>query len=80
MVFFFFFFLAFKVFKQFYLCICLFMAVLSPHCCAWAFSACGERELLSSCGAGAAHWGGFSCRRARALGPMGFSSGSTWAQ
>ena len=24
----------------------LFMAVLGLHCCAWAFSSCGERGLL----------------------------------
>ena len=26
--------------------ICLFLAVLGLHCCAWAFSSCGERGLL----------------------------------
>ena len=24
-----------------------FLAVVGPHCCTWAFSSCGERELLS---------------------------------
>ena len=36
-----------------------------------AFSSCGERGLLSSCGVQASRCGGFSCCRARALGPMG---------
>ena len=29
----------------------LFLAVLSLHCCTWAFSSCSERGLLSSWGA-----------------------------
>ena len=29
-----------------YLCIYLFLAALALHCCAWAFSSCGERGLL----------------------------------
>ena len=29
-----------------YLFIYLFLAVLGLHCCAWAFSSCGERGLL----------------------------------
>ena len=33
-----------------------------------AFSGCGRRGLLSSCGAGASHCGGFSCCGAWALG------------
>ena len=53
--------------------------------CAWcsllceqAFSSCNEWELLSSCGACASHFGGFSCCRAQALGHTGFSSCATW--
>ena len=34
-------FLFFKIF------IYLFLAALDLRCCAWAFSSCGERELLS---------------------------------
>ena len=37
-------------------------------CCMWAFSSCGEWELLSRCSAWVSHWGGFSCRIAWALG------------
>ena len=33
-----------------------------------AFSPCSKHRLLSSCGGGASHSSGFSCRRARALG------------
>ena len=35
-----------------------FLAALRLHCCLWAFSTCGERRLLCSCGAQASHWGG----------------------
>ena len=35
---------------------------------AWAFSSCSEQGLTSSCGVQASCCGGFSCRRARALG------------
>ena len=38
------------------------------------FSSCCERALLASCGAWASDCCGFSCRRARALGHVGFSS------
>ena len=62
--FFFFFFMA-----CFYLFIYLFfiLVALGLHCCAWTSSTCGERELLSSCGAWASHCRGFSCRRAQVL-------------
>ena len=43
------------------------MATLSLHCCAWALSS-------SPC------CSGFSSCRARALGPVGFSSCGVWAQ
>ena len=45
------------------------VVVVAPdlHCCAWAFSSCGEQGLLSSCGAQASHCGGFSCCRVQAL-------------
>ena len=50
-----------------------FLAALGLCCCTWAFSSCGERELLIVAVhrlliAGASHRGGFSCCRARALG------------
>ena len=32
--------------NNFYLFIYLFLAALGLHCCAWAFSSCGERGLL----------------------------------
>ena len=47
----------------------LFMAALGLHRCTWAFCSCGEWGLLSTCGAQASYWGGFSCCRAWALGP-----------
>ena len=46
-----------KIFSFIY----LFMAALSLHYCAWAFSSCGECGLLFGCGARASHCGGFSC-------------------
>ena len=42
------------------------------------FASCGERGLLSSCGARASHGSGFSCGGARALGRVGFRSGGSW--
>ena len=48
----------------------LFLAVL-VFIDARAFSSCGERRLLSSCGAWASHCRGFSHCRARALGRTG---------
>ena len=44
-----------------------FLAVLGLHCCAQAFSSCGERGLLLVV-VRASHCGGFSCCGARALG------------
>ena len=44
----------------------LFSAALGLRCCAWAFSNCGEQGLLSNCGVGASHCGGFSHYRAQA--------------
>ena len=49
----------------------LFLTVLALHCCAWAFSSCGEQGLLSSCCAWASHCGGFSCCGAWAPGGVG---------
>ena len=51
----------------------LFLAALHLLCCARAFSRWGKWGD-SSCGAQASHCGGFSCRRAQALGLKGFSS------
>ena len=50
-----------------YLFIYLFLSVLGLCCCKWAFSGCGTQGLLSSCGAQASHYSGFSCCRAAAL-------------
>ena len=36
----------FFFFNKFILFIYLFLAALCLHCCAWAFSSCGERGLL----------------------------------
>ena len=44
----------------FILFIYLFMAALGLHCCARAFSSCGERGATLHCGARASHCGGFS--------------------
>ena len=44
-----------------------FLTALGLHCCAWAFSGCGERGLLSSWDVWASHCGGFS-RRAQLQG------------
>ena len=45
----------------------LFLAVLGIHCCAWAFSGCGEQGLLSSCSVQASHRSGLACCGARTL-------------
>ena len=50
----------------------LFLTVLGPYCCVRAFSSCGERGLLSRCGAWASHCG------AQALESTGSSSFSKW--
>ena len=60
--------------------LCIYSAVLGLHCCAGAFSSCGEQGLLSSWGAQASPFSGFSCCRAWALGQAGFSSCSSRAQ
>ena len=44
------------------------------------FSSCGERGLLSSCGAGVSHCSDFFCRRAWALECSGFTSCSIQGQ
>ena len=46
----------------------LFLAELGLRCCMQAFASCGERGLLSGCGAVASLCGGFSGDRAQALG------------
>ena len=55
------------------------LAALGLHCCARAFSGCGEWGLLSSCGPLASRGGGFSCCGAQAL-ELGLSSCGTQAQ
>ena len=54
-------------------------AALGLCCCMWAFSSCGKKGLLASCGVRASHCGGVSCFRAWALGCVGFGSCSDWA-
>ena len=49
-------------FENFY----LFLAELGLCCDTWAFSSCGEKGLLSSCGAWASHCRGSSCYGAQA--------------
>ena len=49
-----------------------FLAMLSLHCCRWAFFSCGAWRLFSSCGTQASHCGG-----SQALGHVGFSSCTT---
>ena len=44
------------------------MAALGLCCCVQAFSSCGEQGLLSSSGAWASYYSGFSCCGAQALG------------
>ena len=46
----------------------LFLAALGLHCCAQAFSSCGERGATLRCSAWASHCGDFSCCGAWALG------------
>ena len=58
----------FVLFCFYYLFIYLFLAALGLHCCAQAFSSCGERGATLHCGARASHFGGFSCCGARVLG------------
>ena len=55
-----------------------FLAVLGLHCSTQAFSSCGERGLLSSCGAQASHRGGLSCCRAHAPGPRASAAVRHW--
>ena len=52
---------------------CLFLAALGLRCCAWTFSSCVKRELLSRFSVQASHCS-VGWRRA------GFSSCGTWAQ
>ena len=50
----------------------LFLAMLGLHCCLRAISSFREQGLLSSCGAQASHFGGFSHCRTQALWLRGF--------
>ena len=56
----------------------LFVALLGLHCCAQAFSGCGEQSLLSNCDAWPSYCSGFSCCGAQALQHAGFSSCGAW--
>ena len=53
--------------------------MLGLHCC-WAFSSCGEHQLLSNWSAQASHCGGFCGRGAGALGHTGLNRCSAWTQ
>ena len=44
------------------------LVVEGLRCYTWAFSGCGERELLSSCSACTSHCSGFSCTGSRVCG------------
>ena len=44
-------------------------------CCTWAFSSCGERELLSNWDVQASHCSSFSCCGAQALGEQAQCTG-----
>ena len=59
-----------EVLSSFFVVVCLFLALLGLHCCAQAFSGCGEPGLLPSCNAQASHCGGFLCQGARAPGAL----------
>ena len=65
-------------FLKYLLIICLFLAALGLHCCAWAFFSCGEWELLSSCNALASRCCNFSSCRAQALGYVGSVVAAHW--
>lgn len=54
------------------------LAMPGLHCSVQAFSSCGKREPLCSCGAWASHCGGFSCG-AWAAGCSSFNSCGVWA-
>ena len=56
------------IFLYIYKLIYLFLAALGLHCCAQAFSSCGEAGATLRYGAWASHCSGFSCCKAQALG------------
>ena len=58
-------------FRLFFLNLIFMFGCAGLHCCAWAFSSCGQQGPLSGWGARASHHGGFSCCRARAPGTWG---------
>ena len=58
----------YKVSLFFILFMYLFLVTLGLYCCAWAFSSCGERGLLSSCSTCISYCSGFSYCGAWALG------------
>ena len=49
----------------------LFLAFVGVHCCTGFLSCCSKQGLLSSCGAQASPWSGFSCSREWAVGHSG---------
>ena len=77
----------FLFFKTSYSIIYLFMAALGLHCCAWAFSSCGEqgllfvevrRLLIAVASLVAEH--GLQGARASVVVALGLSSCGSWAQ
>ena len=49
------------LFLRISLFMCVLLSVLGLLCCTWTFSSCSMWGLLSSCGAQASHYSGFSC-------------------
>ena len=62
-----------SLFLSFFIILSLFWLPWVFFAACQLFSRCGEQGLLSSCGAQASHFNGFSCG-AQALGRLGFSS------
>ena len=60
------------LFNSFWVAALFSLAALSLCCHVWTFSSRGKQGLLSSSGAWASHWDGFSCFRVRALGHSGY--------
>ena len=66
--------LRFMLFSSDSFVLLLFLAALGLSCGTQLFSSCSELGLLSSSGARASHWGGFSYSGAQAPELAGFSS------
>ena len=57
----------------------LLMAVLGLLCCTYAFSSCGDGELLSRCGAQDSRCSGSLLLQSTGSGCMDFNSCGSWA-